>query len=72
MATPKNLTEKLTHLRDRAGGFHIGQTPVEDLAKKTSSTERLLAPDYFQLFAGLLLGTAVVAQFVLLLWLDWL
>jgi|MDTB01.3.fsa_nt_gb hypothetical protein len=70
MATPKNLTGKITHLRDRTGGFHVGQTPVEDLARKKTPRERPFAPDYFQLFACLLLGTAAVAQFVLLLWLD--
>ena len=70
MATPKNLTGKITHLRDRTGGFHVGQTPVEDLSQEKASPERPLAPDYFQFFACLLLGVAAVAQFILLLWMD--
>jgi hypothetical protein len=69
MATPKNLTSAITHLRDRSGGFHVGKEAEGALVQK-SSGERPLAPDFFQLFACILLGVTAVAQFVLLVWMD--
>lgn len=78
MAELTNLTDRLSHLRDRKGGSAIvgGKEPAPEKPnrKKVSmpspNRERKFATDYFMIAAYALLAVALGAQFVLLMWLD--
>ena len=70
-----NLTERISHLRDREGsspvvkGGGAPETPQQKPARK-KQPERKFATDYFMLFVYALLGVALIAQVVLIVWLD--
>jgi hypothetical protein len=67
MASPTNLTDRITHLRRRkttrppAGRRNPG---------KSGGCERRMATDYFIVLAYVLLGAACFAQFLLIVWMD--
>ena len=70
-----NLTDRISHLRDRKTSSPIIQgdpdrerKPPE--LKRTTPEERRLATDYFMIFVYALLAIAVLSQFVLILCLD--
>ncbi len=74
MTGPTNLTDRISHLRDRKGGSEIvnGNRPTGEppSSPRKTSRERKFATDYFMLFAYALLGIAIVCQLVLIVWLD--
>lgn len=76
MAELTNLTDRISHLRDRKGGSSIvkgGGAPAAPEAApkhKRSRPERKFATDYFMLFVYALLAVALVAQLALIVWLD--
>jgi nitrate reductase NapE component len=75
MAELTNLTDRISHLRDRKGGSSVvkgGGAPEapEAPSRKRSRPERKFATDYFMLFVYSLLAVALVAQLALIVWLD--
>ena len=75
MAEPTNLTDRISHLRDREGGSLVVQggvrksnQPIRPSRRKL--LERHFANDYFMIFVYALLGVAMVTQFALIIWLD--
>ena len=74
MAELTNLTDRISHLRDRKGGSAVLQQedrqsrPPNKPRKR--SLERRFATDYFMMFVYALLTVAVFTQFVLIAWLD--
>ena len=74
MAELTNLTDRLSHLRDRKGGSPVvqgGQMPeAPKLKVKRKLSERKFATDYFMLFVYALLAVAMLAQLALIGWLD--
>lgn len=75
MAELTNLTERISHLRDRKGSSPVvkGTGGPEAPGKSTQTKkppERKLAPDYFMLFVYALLAVALAAQLALIVWLD--
>ena len=74
MAELTNLTDRISHLRDRKGGSAVLQQgdrqsrPPNKPRKR--SLERRFATDYFMMFVYALLAVAVFTQFVLIAWLD--
>lgn len=78
MAELTNLTDRLAHLRDRKQGSPIiqGDPEREQKPKQTTAAqpdrirERRFSTDYFVVFVYALLGVAVLTQFVLIGWLD--
>ena len=66
-----NLTDRISHLRDRQGGSAIidGKGPMPSSRPK-HARERKFATDTFVLFVYALLGMAIFAQLVLIVWLD--
>ena len=66
MASPTNLTESISKLREHDRSFfqrHPAAIPVK---------MRQMAKDYFTLFAYGLFVAAVLAQLALIVWLDFL
>jgi hypothetical protein len=70
-----NLTDRISHLRDRKGSSPVVQggvrepnNPVQSFRRKLP--ERRFANDYFMIFVYALLVVAVLTQFALLAWLD--
>lgn len=74
MAELTNLTDRISHLRDRKGGSPVmqaGQTPkVPKPRGKRKLAERKFATDYFMLFVYALLAVALFSQLALIGWLD--
>lgn len=74
MAELTNLTDRISHLRDRKGGSPVmkGSPPPEapKPSKKPKTPERKFATDYFMLFVYALLAVALVTQLGLVVWLD--
>lgn len=75
MAELTNLTDRISHLRDREGGSLVVQGSVRESNQpirpsRRKLLERHFANDYFMIFVYALLGVAMVTQFVLLVWLD--
>lgn len=75
MAELTNLTDRISHLRDRKGsspvvqgGKHQPSLPIKPSRRKLP--ERRFATDYFMVFVYALLGIAVLTQFALIAWLD--
>jgi len=73
MAELTNITDRISHLRDRKGGSAVLQQ--EDRQSRPPkprkrSLERRFATDYFMMFVYALLAVAVFTQFVLIAWLD--
>ena len=68
MSSPTNLTDRITHLRDRKNKAGISQAPLRGNRKVTR--ERRFATDFFMLVAYCLLGAAIFCQFFLIIWLD--
>jgi hypothetical protein len=69
MAQLTNVTDRISHLRDRKGGSPImdGHKPIP---KTKHTRERTFATDLFVLFVYALLGIAIFTQLLLLVWLD--
>jgi hypothetical protein len=74
MSSPTNLTDRLSHLRERKGGSEVvnGQRPTckTPSTRGKTSSERRFATDTFMLFAYTLLGIATICQLILIVWLD--
>ena len=75
MAELTNLTDRISHLRDREGSSPVVQGGVRELNQLSTPSraklhERNFANDYFMFFVYALLGVAMVTQFALLVWLD--
>lgn len=75
MAELTNLTDRISHLRDREGSSPVLQGGVRELNQPIKQSRRKLkerhfANDYFIIFVYALLGFAMVTQFALLVWLD--
>lgn len=75
MSELTNLTDRLSHLRDRKTGSPIIQGDPEreqksHPKKKSAPNERRFSTDYFMLFVYTLLVVAVLSQFALIAWLD--
>ena len=75
MAELTNLTDRISHLRDREGSSPVVQGGVRKPNQQITSSraklsERRFANDYFIIFVYALLGVAMVTQFALLVWLD--
>ena len=75
MAELTNLTDRISHLRDRKGGSPLVQGTNGPKAPKKGfdskkQPERKLATDYFMLFVYALLAVALIAQLTLIVWLD--
>ncbi|MGB0415287.1 MAG: hypothetical protein ACPGKS_00410 [Coraliomargarita sp.] len=74
MASPTNLTDSITQLRERKGGFRVGNSlPPEEsqpVQAKTKPRERRFATDFFMLFAYGLFAAALIIQLILIIWLD--
>lgn len=77
MPEPTNLTDRISHLRDRKGRSPIvdgGDAPDPEKASRQKSRrgkpERKFATDYFMLFVYALLAVALMAQLGLIVWLD--
>ena len=69
VASPKNLTDQITKLRARDGGFRADME-VETEPVKASLTERKLAPNFFMLFCYSLFVIAITAQLILVISLN--
>ena len=75
MSELTNLTDRISHLRDREGGSLVVQGGVRESNQpiklsRRKLPERHFANDYFMIFVYALLGVAMVTQFALLVWLD--
>ena len=75
MAELTDLTDRISHLRDREGRSPVVQGGVREPNQPITSCrakppERHLSNDYFMIFVYALLGVAMVTQFALLVWLD--
>jgi hypothetical protein len=78
MSELTNLTDRLTHLRDRKGdgsiikgGPQSGPGPAPKPKRRTKTgRERKFAPDTFMIFVYGLLAIALVSQIILIFWLD--
>ena len=75
MAELTDLTDRISHMRDREGGSPVVQGGVRGpnqpfKPSRRKLKERHFANDYFMIFVYALLGVAIVTQFALLLWLD--
>ena len=69
MASPRNLTDQITKLRAREGGFRPDMSAATEPAK-VSLRERKLAPDFFMLFCYSLFVIAITAQLLLVISLN--
>lgn len=68
-----NLTERISHLRDREGGSVIlNGNPRNSTKKKSpsSSPERRFARDYLMVFVLALFCITVLAELMLIIWID--
>jgi hypothetical protein len=75
MAELTNLTDRISHLRDREGSSPVVQGGVREpnppiTPSRAKLSERHFANDYFIIFVYALLGVAVLTQFALLVCLD--
>lgn len=78
MAETTNLTDRLTHLRERKSGSPIIQgdperetKPEEKRSARASGIrERRFSTEYFVIFVYALLSVAVLTQFLLIVSLD--
>lgn len=73
MGSPTNLTEQISKLREREGGFLPDQgvhLPSPQTQTPRQHPERKAATDYFMLFAYGLFAAAIAAQLMLIVWLD--
>lgn len=73
MSQTTNLTERIAHLRERKKDSNIiqgGQPPSPKRASGKTSGERKFATDSFMMLVYGLLGVALIAQMILIVWLD--
>ena len=74
MAELTNLTDRISHLRDRKGSSAVVKGSGAPQAPKAQRPKRLperkFATDYFMLFVYALLAIALVTQLALIVWLD--
>ena len=75
MAELTNLTDRISHLRDREGSSPVVQggirEPNQPIApSRAKLSERRFANDYFIIFVYALLGVTALTQFALLVLLD--
>ena len=78
MSKPRNLTEQITKLRERDGGFlseaatesalEAGKLPVK--GSIATAPVRRMANDYFMWVSYTLFAAALVTQVCLITWLD--
>ena len=71
VASPRNLTDQITKLRAREGGFRADMADATEPAK-ASLVERKSAPDLFMLFCYSLFVIAITAQIILVISLNML
>ena len=74
MAELTNLTDRISHLRDREGSSPVVQGGVREpnqpiTPSRAKLSERRFANDYFIIFVYALLGVAVLTHLALLVWL---
>jgi hypothetical protein len=74
MSELTNLTDRISHLRDRKQGSRIlSNQPPPKTPKKSSTkrkTERTLATDYFMFFVYALLSISILIQIGIIVSLD--
>lgn len=78
MSELTNLTDRITHLRDRKSGSKVLSNPEQPPHRKTpkkrpqtrSSSERKVATDYFMCFVYALLAVSIAIQIGLIASLD--
>ena len=71
MASPRNLTDQITKLRAREGGFRADMGAAT-VSAKASLPERKLASDLFMLFCYSLFVIAITAQLIIVISLNML
>jgi len=72
MSELTNLTDRIAHLRERKGTSEVLQAnrPPSRPSRHPLTKERKFATDTFMLFAYGLVCIALMAQFILIFWLD--
>ncbi len=74
MSDITNLTNSITHLRDRKKKSTFGQTnslkQSPAFRQRGLKRERRFATDYFMMVAYSLLGASILSQIFLIVWLD--
>ncbi len=70
MATPTNLTESISKLRERDKSFFRAGLYFPKTSNGSQIKIRKTAKDYFMLFTYGLFTVALVAQITLIVWLD--
>lgn len=74
MSSPTNLTDRLSHLRERRADSKImsgsGPRRTPASARCKPQRERRFATDVFMLFTYSLLGLALLSQCILIIWLE--
>jgi len=74
MAELTNLTDRISHLRDRKGSSPVvqggGLPPRQTASGGKALMERRFPIDYFMFFVYALLGVALVSQLFLIIWLE--
>ena len=75
MAELTNLTDRISHLRDREGSSPVVRGGVREpnqpnTPSRAKPPERHFANDYFMFFVYALFGVAMITQFALIIWLD--
>jgi len=70
MASPTNLTDRISHLRDRRDDSPVGGDGGPQRVAPATKYERQRATDYFMIFAYALLGVALAAQVGLIVLLE--
>lgn len=76
MDNPTNLTERISYLCNHKKNLEVNRDPQRKQPKlqrpRKSTLERKFATDYFMLFVYSLLAIAIVSQFILIVWLDFI
>ena len=75
MAELTNLTDRISHLRDREGSSLVMKGGIRESNQlirpsRRKLSERHFTNDYFMIFVYALLGVAMITQFALIVWLD--
>ena len=73
MADLHNLTERISHLRDREGGSVILNNSTGDSSQKEKSApspERRFSRDYLMVFVVALFCITVLIELALIVWID--
>ncbi len=73
MADLHNLTERISHLRDREGGSVILNNRKGDSSQKEKpalSPERSFSRDYLMVFVFALFCITILVELALIIWID--